>query len=122
MIDKMVQNVSEFNNKFSAVINEVARKRLGVTVNMQCISDKYGTLEDTIKTDVDKKMRGNKALRQLFSKIWMDGCAYEDADSGEVQVRLQVHYAHTMGGGFNGHDVLTFWMNKDGKVLKVQNK
>ena len=117
----MVQNITDFNEKYSAVINEVARKRLGVIVNMKCTSEKYGTLEDTIKTDVDKKMRGNKILRQLFSKIELDGTAYQ-FDNGDVQVRLHVHYAHTMGGGSNGHDMLYFCFNKDGKVLKVQNK
>ena len=116
----MVQNITEFNEKYSNIINDVVRKKLGVTVNMQCISDHYGTLEDTIKTDVDKKMRGNKALRQLFSKIWLDGTAYELEN--EIHIRLQVHYAHTMGGGSNGHDMLYFWMNKDGKVLKIQDK
>lgn len=116
----MVQNVKEFNEKYSAIINEVVRKRLGVTVNMQCKSEKYGELEDTIKTDVDKKMRGNKILRQLFRNISLDGCAYEF--DNEVQVRLQVHYTHTMGGGSNGHDMLCIWLSEEGKVLKIQNK
>ena len=118
----MVQNVKEFNEKYSAIINEVVRKRLGVAVNMQCKSEKYGELEDTIKTDVDKKMRGNKILRQLFSNISLDGYAYEDFESGEVQVRLQVHYTHTMCGGSNGHDMLCIWFDKSGKILGVKDK
>lgn len=116
----MVQNAKEFNEKYSAIINEVVRKRLGVTVNMQCKSEKYGELEDTIKTDVDKKMRGNKALRQLFKSIELDGFAYEF--DNEVQVRLAVHYSHTCGGGSNGHDMLYIWLSKEGKVLKIQDK
>lgn len=118
----MIQNVENFNKEVSPIINEVIHKKLGVTANMQCYDGKYGTLEDTIKTDVDKKMRGNKILRQLFELVVLDGLAYEDVDSGEIQVRLMVHYRHKMGGGSNGHDVLYFWMSKDGKVLKVESK
>lgn len=116
----MVQNAKEFNEKYSAIINEVVRKKLGVTVNMQCKSEKYGELEDTIKTDVDKKMRGNKALRQLFANISLDGTAYEF--DNEVQVRLAVHYTHTCGGGSNGHDMLYIWFDKSGKILGVKDK
>ena len=118
----MVQNVEKFNKEICPIINEVVRKKLGVVVNMRCVSEKYGTLEDDIKTDVDKKMRGNKVLRQLFKEVILDGVAYEDAESGEIQVRLMTHYTHTVGGGSNGHDLLYFWMDKNGKVLKVQSK
>ena len=117
----MVQDINKFNEKFGKVINEVVKKKLGVVANMQCDSEKYGTLEDTIKTDVDKKMRGNKILRQLFSNISLDGFAYEDFESGEVQVRLSVHYSHTCGGGSNGHEVLCFWIDKDAKKVKYYN-
>ena len=114
----MVQDINRFNEKFGKVINNVVKKKLGVVVNMQCVNKKYGFLEDTIKTDVDKKMRGNKILRQLFRNITLDGYAYEDSESGEVQVRLHVHYSHTCGGGSNGHEVLGFYIDKDAKKVK----
>lgn len=116
----MIQNIAEFNKKYSSIINEVVRKRLGVTVNMQCKSEKYGELEDTIKTDVDKKMRGNKILRQLFKSIELDGTAYEF--DNEYQVRLTVHYTHKFCGGSNGHDMLNLWFDKSGKILEVKDE
>lgn len=107
--------MKEYNENYKGIINDVIRKKLGVNVNMEC-NDK-GWLTDTIKEDVNKKMRGNKILRSLFSSAELYGMAY-DMDE-EVFVSINIGYKHTNGGS-NGHELLNFNIIKDTKKVVIR--
>jgi len=105
---------SDLNGKWREVINKAVKRELGVEVNM--VSDDYGKLTDTIKTDVNDKMRGNKILRSLFADAYLHGYAYEFKEENSIAVWLHVGYNH-VGGGSNGHQLKIIYINTEtGKV------
>ena len=108
--------MAEVYNNNKQLVNEAIKKKLGVEVDMVIDNGVY--IKDAIKTDVDKKMRGNKILRSLFEKIYLDGsfCYYEDEHN--MFVNISVRYTHPSGGS-NGKDLFTFWIDTEkGKVVK----
>lgn len=109
---------ADLNGKYNEVINKTIKHQLGVEVNMQ--SNDFGRMTDTIKTDVDKKMRGNKILRSLFSSAELYGYAYEYPEDNCIGVWLNVGYGHNNGGS-NGHELLTIYIStKTNKVIKIR--
>ena len=109
---------NDLNGKYNEVINKTIKRQLGVEVNM--VSNEYGRMTDTIGTDVDKKMRGNKILRTLFKTAHLYGYAYEYDEENCIGIWLNVGYDHH-GGGSNGHEMLTIYINKDTcKVIKIR--
>lgn len=107
--------VADLNGKYKKIINDTIRKKLGVVVDME--SNDKCWLTDTIKVDVDKKMRGNKILRSLFSSAELYGLAYDCGD--EVYVTINVGYNHTKGGS-NGKELLTFNIIKDTNKVVIR--
>lgn len=106
--------ITYYNNELRGIVNRTIKRELGVNVDMHL--SESGELTDNL-ADVDKKMRGNKILRQLFKSARLYGYLYEFED--EVEVMLYVGYNHTNGGS-NGHEMMTLWINKgEGKNKKV---
>lgn len=101
---------TDLNGKYNDAINKTIKRELGVDVNM--VANDNGRMEDTIKTDVDKKMRGNKILRSLFKSAYLYGYAYEYDEDNCIGIWLNVGYNH-YGGGSNGHDLITIYIDKD---------
>ena len=117
----MAQRISEefrnnLNGKYNEVINKTIKNVLGVEVNM--VSNEYGRMTDTIGTDVNKKMRGNKILRALFKSAHLYGYAYEYDDDNCIGLWLNVGYDHH-GGGSNGHELITIYIDKDTCKVKA---
>lgn len=117
-IAEVYNKIAEVYNNNKQLVNDVIKKKLGVEVDMVIDNGVY--IEDAIKTDVDKKMRGNKILRSLFENIYLYGsfCYYEDEHN--MFVNIGVRYTHPSGGS-NGRDLLTFWIDTEkGKVIKIK--
>lgn len=115
-MEKITEELKELVNvKYNDLINKTIKNRLGVEVKMS--TDDYGRVTDSVKTDVNKKMRGNKILRRLFSSANLYGYAYQVDDDPHIGIRFNVGYTH-QGYGGNGHEMMTIFINKEtGKVI-----
>ena len=103
------------NETYNEVINKTIKRQLGVEVKMQ--TDDFGRVEDSIKTDVDKKMRGNKILRTLFKTAKIYGYAYELDEEPKIGISISTGYSHNDGGS-NGHSLIVIYINtENGKVF-----
>ena len=110
----------EVYNKHRELVNTTIKKKLGVEVDMQVEEGSDIRIIDNIKTDVDKKMRGNKILRQLFEKIYLYGSFHVFEEEKQMCVYVSVRYVHP-GGGSNGRDMIVIYIDTErGKVLQVR--
>lgn len=107
--------VADLNGKYKDIIDNTIRKKLGVEVDMR--SNDNAWLTNYKPEDVDKKMRGNKILRSLFSSAQLYGYAY-DIDR-EISVIINASYTHPNGGS-NGHELLFFYIDKETNKVKVR--
>ena len=115
-MQRITEELKELVNvKYNDLINKTIKNRLGVEVKMS--TDDYGRVTDSVKTDVDKKMRGNKILRRLFSSANLYGYAYQVDNDPHIGIRFNVGYRHHDYGS-NGHEMMTLFINKEtGKVI-----
>lgn len=117
-----MQRISEnlkvaVNETYNEVINKTIKRHLGVEVKMQ--TNEFGRVEDTIKTDVNKKMRGNKILRTLFKDAELYGYAYELNEEPKIGISISTGYSHNDGGS-NGHSLIIIYINTETGKVKVR--
>lgn len=77
----------------------------------------YITVEDTLKSDIDKKMRGNKLLRSLFSSVYLYGDVWYTEEDNTITIRFLVKYNHTSGGS-NGIEIGVMSLNLSTGTVK----
>lgn len=100
-------------------INKAIYNKLGVKVEMTAKlshgrTQDYVVLVDTFCKDVSKKMMGNKLLRHLFEKAYVEIEVWNFNDSYGFPVN--VYYSHHDGGS-NGHQLLLFYVMKHNKKI-----
>lgn len=104
-------------------INKAIYNKLGVKVNMVAryqhgrYNDDYIILEDAAGRDVNNKMRGNKLLRHLFEKAYIQINVWNFDNSYGFPVN--VYYDHPNGGS-NGHELLLFYIMKDNMKIRYK--
>ena len=109
--------MTAINETYNEVINKTIKRVLGVEVNMKAVNEN-GRVEDTIKTDVNKKMRGNKILRTLFKDAELYGYAYELDKEPKIGISISTGYSHNDGGS-NGHSLIIIYINTETGKVKV---
>lgn len=96
------------NNVFHTTIEQALKNKFGIETTIEATSNKdYVLIKDTLKTDVDKKMRSNKIQRALFDSIYMEGQAWYYEDTKQLGCRFNLYYIHPNNGGSNGHHIGT---------------
>lgn len=113
----------DLNTRWKPIINRAIKRALGVNVDMQATraatTANCCTLSDTIGTDVDKKMRGNKILRRLFKKASIYGTAYLFEEDKCITIPISTSYQHP-DNGFNGHSLINIYINTEKGTAKVR--
>ena len=112
--------VELINNKWITLINSTIKKALGVDVYFRAEDMRgYCYLEDRIKTDVDKKMRGNKMLRHLFKEANLYGYAYLYTEEHCITISINVSYKHPDNGS-NGHGLGCIYIDTEKGTAKFR--
>lgn len=108
--------VNLINGALKDIIARHIKSHFGVDVDIKATQHKggwdgyYVTFDDTMGADVDKKMRGNKILRTLFSSASLYGTAWYDEPNDTICMRFNVSYKHCDGGS-NGHEIGMLYLN-----------
>ena len=115
-----IEIVNTLNNEYVPIVNKVMKNRLGVDTKMKAIikegrNEFYYYLVNEDKTDVDKKMRGNKILRHLFNEVNLQINVW--VFDNEFGFDTNIYYKHCNGGS-NGHDLLLFYINRETKKVR----
>lgn len=100
-------------------INKAIYNKLGVKVEMtpryqHGRTEDYVILEDAFGRDVNDKMMGNKLLRHLFEKAYIQIEVWNFGDSYGFPVNI--YYDHPNGGS-NGHQILLFYIMKHNRKI-----
>lgn len=92
------------NGELKTLIEDTIFKKFGVTTDIHAtVYPRYVDIADN-NNDVDKKMRGNKMLRSIFSSVSLGGTAWLEQETGNVRMNLRVWYSHPNGGS-NGREL-----------------
>lgn len=71
--------------------------------------------------DVDKKMRCNPLLQQLFSnaELRVETFPNDENEAVGVYFNVGVAYKHNFRGGSNGHDLMGVCIDENGEVIRI---
>lgn len=98
------------NGPMKSLIEKVVKNHFGVNTNLNATVRKggwdgyYTTVNDTLETDVTKKMLSNKLLRSIFKTVALYGTAWYNEEDNTVSIRFDVSYEHPNGGS-NGRTI-----------------
>lgn len=114
----------QINNILKPNIEKAILNHFGATVDIKATIHKggwygyYVTVEDILTTDIDKKMRANKLLRTLFINTSIKGDVWYTEEDSNIGIRFNVYYSHPVGGGSNGHEIGTIYINTRNKTVR----
>lgn len=109
-------------NKNKTAIEKAFFKELGITCDIK--PKIAGNITKVVEiydasNDVDKKMRSNKLLRNVFSEVNLWGHAWMEEETGSIYFNVQVSYRHPSGGS-NGIEIGRFKLYSNGKVKRIK--
>ena len=121
--EKMLEFVK---NDCKKNLEKSIKEVLGVKVDLVFNVGHAGSIGYYIKVvdachDVDKKMRSNPMLQQLFSSAELRVDVFPNDENEEIGVyfNVGVSYKHTFRGGSNGHDLIGVCVDEKGEVVRI---
>lgn len=127
MKKEYAEKMHEFvNNKCKKNLEKAIKEVLGVKVDLvfnvgyASYCGYYINIVDACQ-DVDKKMRSNTLLQQLFSSAELRVETFPNDEDEEIGVyfNVGVSYKHNFRGGSNGHDLMGVCVDEKGEVTRI---
>ena len=83
------------STKIRDSIHKTIYHRLGINVSLfaQCDSNNNVIIMDK-SSEIENKLRTNKLLRNIFSTASLNGTAWEEQETGNIYITLQLLYKH----------------------------
>ena len=122
MENKNLKDCVDVIIKNKSAIEKVFFKEFGITCNIDAkiVGNHNKVVEITDSAnDVDKKMRSNKLLRNVFSEVSFWGTAWMEEETNSVYFNMHVSYRHPSGGS-NGIEIGKFKLYNNGKVKRIK--
>ena len=108
--EKTNHTANTINGPMKSLIEKVVKNHFGINTNLNAMVRKgggygyYVTVNDTLGTDVTKKMLSNKLLRSIFKSATFNGSAWYNEEDNTVTICFDVSYEHPNGGS-NGKTI-----------------
>lgn len=113
---------NDCKKKLEKAIKDTLGVRVDLVFNVGKASCGYYINAVDACDDVDKKMRSNPLLQQLFSSAELRVDVFPNDEDEEVGVyfNVGVSYKHAFRGGSNGHDLMGVSIDANGEVRIIK--